>query len=112
LGSQCTLNTPIHQTTTNTHTHTMAIPDAVKQKVGDMPDLSSMDKDALAALAKQLYDQSCAIFAEKFSMEHEVKKNEVEIHALELEVNDMHGKFIIPALKKVSNFKLMGGEEA
>merc|ERR1712212_450852 len=85
-----------------------AIPDAVKQKVGDMPDLGSMDKDALSALAKQLYDQSCAVFAEKFNMEHEIKKNEVEIHALELEVNDMHGKFIIPALKKVSNFKLMG----
>lgn len=48
----------------------------------------------------------------QFNMEHEIKKNEVEIHALELEVNDMHGKFIIPQLKKVSNFKLMGGEEA
>jgi len=90
----------------------MAIPDAVKSKVGDMPDVSDMDKDALAALIKQLYDQSCSVFAEKFSMEHEVKKNEVEIHALELEVNDMHGKFIIPQLKKVSNFKLMGGEES
>merc|ERR1712212_913055 len=93
---QCTLNTP-----TQHNTHNMAI-----------PDLGSMDKDALSALAKQLYDQSYAVFAEKFNMEHEIKKNEVEIHALELEVNDMHGKFIIPALKKVSNFKLMGGEEA
>merc|ERR1712121_175079 len=91
---------------------TMAVPDAVREKVGEMPDFGSMDKDALAAMAKQLYDQSCAVFAEKFNMEHEIKKNEVEIHALELEVNDMHGKFIIPALKKVSNFKLMGGEEA
>jgi len=35
----------------------------------------------------------------------------MEIHALEMEVNDMHGKFIIPKLKKVHNFKLMGGEE-
>ena len=42
----------------------------------------------------------------------QVKKNQMEIHALELEVNDMHGKFIIPQLKKVNNFKLMGGEEA
>merc|ERR1712221_3092 len=85
---------------------------AVKEKLGDMPDVGSMDKDALSALIKQLYDQSCAVFAEKFNMEHEIKKNECEIHALELEVNDMHGKFIIPQLKKVSNFKLMGGEEA
>merc|ERR1711973_920222 len=73
----------------------MAIPDAVKDKVGDMPDVSSLDKDALNALVKQLYDQSCNVFAEKFNMEHEIKKNEVEIHALELEVNDMHGKFTL-----------------
>ena len=39
------------------------------------------------------------------------QKNDMEIHALEMEVNDMHGKFIIPKLKKVHNFKLMGGEE-
>jgi len=90
----------------------MAIPDAVKEKVGEMPSIADMDKEALAAVIKQLYDQSCAVFAEKFNMEHEVKKNEQEIHDLELEVNDMHGKFIIPQLKKVSNFKLMSGEEA
>jgi len=90
----------------------MAIPDAVKDKVGEMPAIADMDKEALAAIIKQLYDQSCAVFAEKFNMEHEVKKNEQEIHDLELEVNDMHGKFIIPQLKKVSNFKLMSGEEA
>lgn len=90
----------------------MAIPDAVKAKVGDMPNVADLDKDALAALIKQLYEQSCSVFADKFNMEHEVKKNQMEIHALELEVNDMHGKFIIPQLKKVNNFKLMGGEEA
>jgi len=90
----------------------MAIPDAVKDKVGEMPAIADMDKEALAAVIKQLYDQSCSVFAEKFNMEHEVKKNEQEIHDLELEVNDMHGKFIIPQLKKVSNFKLMSGEEA
>merc|ERR1712211_130073 len=72
-----------------------------------------------------IYGQGCPVCAHqaavrpvlrrvrrKFNMEHEIKKNEVEIHALELEVNDMHGKFIIPQLKKVSNFKLMGGEES
>merc|ERR1711951_196945 len=100
---ECNQNTPIRDN--------MAIPDAVKDKVGDMPDVASLDKDALNALVKQLYDQSCSVFAEKFNMEHEIKKNEVEIHALELEVNDMHGKFIIPQLKKVSNFKLISRQK-
>jgi len=35
----------------------------------------------------------------------------MEIHSLEMDVNDMHGKFIVPKLKKVPNFKLMKGEE-
>ena len=34
-------------------------------QVGDMPNIADMDKDALAAVIKQLYDQSCAVFAEK-----------------------------------------------
>jgi hypothetical protein len=35
----------------------------------------------------------------------------LQIHQLEMEVTDMRGKFIPPKLKKVHNFKLMGGEE-
>lgn len=51
----------------------MGVPDAVKEKLGDMKDVSGLSKDELAALVKQYYDQSCAIFGEKFDMEHQVK---------------------------------------
>jgi hypothetical protein len=37
-----------------------------------MPNVADLDKDALAALIKQLYEQSCSVFADKFNMEHEV----------------------------------------
>jgi len=36
---------------------------------------------------------------------------DMQIHELTIEVSDMRGKFILPKLKKVHNFKLMGGEE-
>ena len=39
-----------------------------------MPNVADLDKDALAALIKQLYEQSCSVFADKFNMEHEVRK--------------------------------------
>merc|ERR1711872_983779 len=78
---------------------TMAIPDSVKAKVGEMPDVSSMSKEDLAALVKQMYDQSCAVFGEKFDM---------EIHNLEMETSESHGTFKIPKLKKVNKFKMMG----
>merc|ERR1711915_554885 len=37
---------------------TMAVPECVKEKVGEMPDVEGMSKDDLAALVKKLYDQT------------------------------------------------------
>merc|ERR1711962_1940912 len=90
---------------------TMAIPDAVKEKVGEMPDVSAMSKEDLAALVKQMYDQSCTVFGEKSDMEYQVKKMDMEIHNLEMETSESHGTFKIPKLKKVNKFKMMGDEE-
>merc|ERR1711934_254069 len=89
----------------------MAVPDSVKEKVGELPDISGMSKDDLSALVKQLYDQSCAVFGEKFHMEDAVKKRDMEIHTLEMETSESHGTFKIPKLKKVNKFKMMGDEE-
>ena len=46
-----------------------------------------------------------------YDVQHDVKIRDMKIQELEMEVSDMRGKFIIPKLKKVHNFKLMGGEE-
>merc|ERR1712172_272536 len=84
----------------------MVVPDSVKEKVGELPDISGMSKDDLSALVKQLYDQSCAVFGEKFHMEYAVKKRDME-----METSESHGTFKIPKLKKVNKFKMMGDEE-
>lgn len=89
----------------------MAVPEAVKEKVDEMPDISTMSKDDLAALVKQLYEQSCSVFGEKFHMEYAIKKRDMEIHSLDMETNESHGTFKIPKLKKVNKFKTMGEEE-
>merc|ERR1711971_1309863 len=68
----------------------MVVPDSVKEKVGELPDISWMSKDDLSALVKQLYDQSCAVFGEKFHMEYAVKKRDMEIHNLEMETSESH----------------------
>merc|ERR1712203_10710 len=82
----------------------MVVPDSVKEKVGELPDISGMSKEDLSALVKQLYDQSCSVFGEKFHMEYAVKKREME-------TIESHGTFKIPKLKKVNKFKMMGDEE-
>jgi hypothetical protein len=57
------------------------------------------------------YPRWVASESEKYDIEYNVKVRDMQIHQLEMEVTDMRGKFILPKLKKVHNFKLMGGEE-
>ena len=85
----------------------MGVPEAVLEKVGSLPDIASMSKDDLAVLCKKLYDQSCSVFGEKFDVEYQVKKRDMEIHNLEMETSESHGTFKIPKLKKVRKQKLM-----
>merc|ERR1712141_909591 len=53
-------------------TSTMVVPESIRDKVGPLPDVSSMNKDDLSALCMKLYDQSCAVFQEKYHMEQPV----------------------------------------
>merc|ERR1712198_535844 len=89
----------------------MGVPEAVLEKDGSLPDIASMSKDDLATLCKQLYERSCSVFGEKFDVEYQVKKRDMEIHNLEMETSESHGTFKIPKLKKVNKFKMMEGEE-
>lgn len=45
--------------------------------------------------------------SEVYDIAYTVKVKDMQIQELEMEVSDMRGKFIIPKLKKVHNFKLM-----
>merc|ERR1711892_251686 len=119
MGTTMGASATPHNTVTTTHSHfhntehtsSMVVPDSVKDKVGPMPDVSAMNKDDLAALCMQLYDQSCNVFGEKFHMEYQVKKRDAEIHNLEMECSESHGTFKVPKLKKVNKFKAMESED-
>merc|ERR1712062_960323 len=89
-----------------TESSIMVVPDSIRDKVGPLPDVSSMNKDDLSALCMKLYDQSCAVFQEKYQMEQLVKKRDAEIHNLEMEATESHGSFKVPKLKKVNRFKM------
>merc|ERR1711953_818663 len=55
----------------------MGVPEAVLNKVGSLPDIGSMSKDDLANLCKELYERSCNVFGEKFDVEYQVKKRDI-----------------------------------
>merc|ERR1712062_192732 len=84
-------------------TSIMVVPESIRDKVGPLPDVSSMNKDDLSALCMKLYDQSCSVFQEKYHMEQQVKKRDAEIHNLEMECTESYGSFKVPKLKKVTD---------
>lgn len=79
--------------------------------MGEPKKLENCSEDELKAILKEYYDKWVATEGEKYDIEYTVKMRDMQIHQLEMEVTDMRGKFILPKLKKVHNFKLMGGEE-
>jgi hypothetical protein len=89
----------------------MTIPAEVQSRLGEAPNIEALDADALVDALKQLHSKWVEKESEKFDIEYLVKVKDMQIHDLEMEVSDMRGKFILPKLKKVHNFKLMGGEE-
>jgi len=88
----------------------MATPE-VAARVGEPKKLENVSEEELKAILKEYYDKWVASESEKYDIEYNVKVRDMQIHQLEMEVTDMRGKFILPKLKKVHNFKLMGGEE-
>jgi len=89
----------------------MAITPEVAARVGEPKELDGLSDDDLKAVLKEYYDRWVEAESSKYDVERDVHIKEMQIHDLEMEVSDMRGKFILPKLKKVHNFKLMGGEE-
>jgi len=89
----------------------MAIPPEVEARLGPAKDLEGLSDADLKAVLKEYYDRWVEAESQKYDVERDVHIKDMQIHDLEMEVSDMRGKFILPKLKKVHNFKLMGGEE-
>jgi len=89
----------------------MAVPAEVVSRVGEPKSLEGLSDADLKAVLKEYYEKWVNAESAKYDVERDVHIKEMQIHDLEMEVSDMRGKFILPKLKKVHNFKLMGGEE-
>jgi hypothetical protein len=86
-------------------------PPEVEARLGPAKELEGLSDADLKAVLKEYYDRWVEAESSKYDVERDVHIKDMQIHDLEMEVSDMRGKFILPKLKKVHNFKLMGGEE-
>ncbi|KAH7967620.1 hypothetical protein HPB52_000900 [Rhipicephalus sanguineus] len=61
-------------------------------------------KKKLRGILKQYHARIAALEDAKYDLEYEVRQKDFVINELTIQVNDLRGKFVKPALKKVSKF--------
>ncbi|KAG8186244.1 hypothetical protein JTE90_004223 [Oedothorax gibbosus] len=59
----------------------------------------------LMQICKELHERINHLESEKYDMEYQARHKEYKINELNIQVNDLRGKFIKPPLKKVSKFE-------
>ncbi|XP_070062867.1 troponin I isoform X5 [Drosophila virilis] len=77
----------------------------IEERCGSPRNLSDASEDTLKTLIKQHYDRINKLEDQKYDLEYVVKRKDVEINDLNAQVNDLRGKFVKPALKKVSKYE-------
>ncbi|GBL75734.1 Troponin I [Araneus ventricosus] len=68
----------------------------------DAPSIISAE---LMQICKEYHERIAKLESEKFDMEYDSRHREYKINELNMQVNDLRGKFIKPPLKKVSRFE-------
>jgi hypothetical protein len=75
------------------------------QRTIPLPDVDSCDdKNKLISIYEDLFARVCKLEEEKWDINQLVASQDGTINALNIEVNDLRGKFVKPSLKKVSKY--------
>ncbi|KAF2357646.1 Troponin [Trinorchestia longiramus] len=61
--------------------------------------------EQLKAICKEYHERLFLCESQKWDLEYEVRRRDYEINELNIQVNDLRGKFIKPTLKKVSKYE-------
>jgi len=77
----------------------------IDERCGQPKNLDGANEDALRAIVKEYYAHVAAVESDKYDIEMETIKKDYEINELNIQVNDLRGKFIKPTLKKVSKYE-------
>lgn len=77
----------------------------ISQRCGPKKNLDGINEAELITICKEYNDRIAALEGEKYDMEFQTRHREYKINELNMQVNDLRGKFIKPVLKKVSKFE-------
>ncbi|KAL5276818.1 TNNI1 family protein [Megaselia abdita] len=77
----------------------------IEERCGSPRNLSSASEAELKKICQEYHERICKVEDQKYDTEYEVARKELEISDLNAQVNDLRGKFVKPALKKVSKYE-------
>ncbi|XP_065363869.1 troponin I isoform X2 [Calliphora vicina] len=77
----------------------------IEERCGSPRNLSDASEDSLRDICKKYYDKVLQLEDQKYDVEYQVARKDMEINDLNAQVNDLRGKFVKPALKKVSKYE-------
>lgn len=72
------------------------------EKLQPLPNLSSLNEANLVSICKDLHKNIVDTEEFKYDLEVKIRRQDYDINELTIKVNDIKGKFIKPALKKVN----------
>ncbi|KRF94163.1 uncharacterized protein Dmoj_GI14711, isoform H [Drosophila mojavensis] len=77
----------------------------IEERCGSPRNLSDASEGELQEICEEYYERMYICEGQKWDLEYEVRKKDWEINDLNAQVNDLRGKFVKPALKKVSKYE-------
>jgi len=77
----------------------------IEQRCGSAKNLDGANEELLKAICKEYHERLFLCESQKWDLEYEVRRRDYEINELNIQVNDLRGKFIKPTLKKVSKYE-------
>ncbi|XP_065158571.1 troponin I isoform X1 [Atheta coriaria] len=77
----------------------------IEERCGKPKILEDANEERLKKICQEYFDRMYICEEQKWDLEREVRKRDWEIADLNSQVNDLRGKFVKPALKKVSKYE-------
>merc|ERR1712080_479903 len=77
----------------------------IDERCGQAKDLEDAEEEELHCILALYHERLLQCESTKWDLEYMVRKKDFEINELNIQVNDLRGKFIKPSLKKVSEYE-------
>merc|ERR1712226_1023285 len=77
----------------------------IDERCGYPKDVEEAEEEELHYILSIYHERLLQCESTKWDLEFEVRKKDFEINELNIQVNDLRGKFIKPSLKKVSKYE-------